>query len=178
MNFINLVASFRDRVGDESFPARKIESLAEEGGLERFAETMAESEHAKELQRTDVNVALDVEGIADVPADFLTGYISRIRHPDVAQDLIILADPAEFNYIFNSEFGYAAIESKKIYTKPPAGYTGGAIFLTAIRATGIFIPTIATVPQKREGIFLDLLVEMYQESIKLNRPGRDNKKTA
>lgn len=174
MTLKELVIAFRHRCGDESVQARVIETLAREGGLERFAEMMAESEHAGELQRIDTDIAVDGEGVAAVPSDMLTGYITRVAHPNVDQELELVESRKDLAYTFNDEFGYAAVENGMIYTKPPASY--GAVLTGEIEVTGIFIPTLAQVPDKRRSILLDVMLEMYAESLKMNRPGRDVKR--
>jgi hypothetical protein len=139
--------------------------------LERLTEYVAEGPHARDLQREDP-LALDADGAAAVPADFLTGYISRVTHASSPFEFVILTDRAEFDFQACKVFGLAAVENAKIYTKAP---DDGATLDGDIKVTGLFIPTLAALPVKFQPDFLDLLVEIGLERLKANPVGRDRK---
>jgi hypothetical protein len=159
----NLVALTRQEMANEAIPARTIEEWARDT-LEPFAEAIAQSKHASDLQRTD-SVALDGSGIASVPSDMLPGYIISVTHADVAEELIKLDDPAEFKYQFNNQFGYWALRSGKIHTKAPASVEAG-VLPTPISVTGIFIPTLATIPAKHDALFVQMIVAQHRPAPK------------
>lgn len=174
MNKAQAVAHLESRIG----PREEINVESEDmedyinSALQRTTEDLATSVHASDFQREDA-IVLDGAGAAAVPADFLPGYIIRISHASDPNDFIILENKGEFNFVSCTEFSYASIETRKIYTKPKDGVD--APLTGNLNVEGIFIPAIGALDDKYEDIFLNHLTEIAAERLKLNPIGRDKR---
>src|ERR1041384_1313812 len=156
MNLADLAASVRDRLGDSTIPLRTIE-IGGDAGLRQIAENFAHGPHATDFQR-EATLTLDADGAVEVPADFLPGYISSVSHEDLDVEMVMMKTRQEIQYQLCTEFGLYAIEQGKIFTKPPASYQGGDILAGDILATGIAVPTLATLKGKYNPDLVTLVV--------------------
>lgn len=159
MTIKDLAAEIRQALSDNSIPLSTIESKAQIG-LRLLSEEVALGPHARDLQREDT-LTLDGSGTVAVPADFLSGYISRITSANLDPiELEIMKDRAEFSYQICDLFGLAAIEQGTIYTKPTADY-GQPVLAGDILATGIIIPTLTNLKTKFEQDLVRLIVGLF-----------------
>ena len=140
--------------------------------LERTKEWAHSNGHGADLERQDP-VPLGAEGEAAIPNDMLAGRITGVNHDSSPFDFVDAGDRGGLMFVFAESFGYYAVDSGKVWTKGPGGASDP---LTGeLLITGVFNPTLGTLPEKLEPYFVDLLTEIAAERKKLNPIGRDPK---
>lgn len=148
-----------------------------DSALQRLSEEVAEGPHAADFQ-LEQTATLDAAGVAPLPTNQLSGYISRVRHADYTDDFVFVNRGA-LQYQFGAiVFPLAAIENRKIYTKPPddvGGIIAGELLVTGVCILPLSDAALTEPNGKFVGRFLDLLTEIGQERLKMNRLGKDPK---
>ncbi len=140
--------------------------------LERTKEWALANGHRADVQK-QAAVALDGEGAAAIPTDMLAGRITCINHASTPYDSMEVGVRGDLQFVFADGFLHHALESGKVYTKPPTGI--GDPLTGDLLITGLFPVTLSdlTASHKLTPYFLDQLQELAAERKKIDPIGPD-----
>jgi hypothetical protein len=174
MNIARAIALLEARIGLRE--VTNIESEEVEAWLNTALQRLGREKFDDKIKDYQIEDALTLglDGSVALPEDAFEDSVSRITHESDTYPFVMAANREEMDYDACGEYSLATVENRKIYTKPKSGVA--APLSGDINVTYFIIPTIGGLLDKDEGRFMDLVVEIAHERIKINPIGRDTRK--